>query len=117
MNPVDLREWLSAQEGGFGLAGVSSDGEVFLSCTDPEYFQTPAARKQEAALIKGLRAEFPGAGRVTFVVKPSMTMLREMVDGLNSFLGEQDRATRPNLLGIGGFDGRESKGRDRKADG
>jgi hypothetical protein len=101
---IKMQEWLQAFGQGFSLAGVS-DGEVFISTEGVEFYLSPEAALQERVLIQGFRQAFPDAGKLTFIVKPSIAMLQAMVEELNELIDQAPPAPAKNLLDIGDFDG------------
>jgi len=81
INPIDVANWLQNNSAvNFKLAGVADDGEVFIEDSDPAYFK--GADKEEL-LSETLRRKFPEIKKITFVVKPSLRQVEEMIQNLN----------------------------------
>lgn len=105
INPITIAEWIKENSAiNFKLAGVSDDGEIFIESNDAEYFYSDKGAKQEAALSEALRQKFSNIKKVTFVVKPSIKQLEEVLQGLNKLVElETSKAPKRNLLDIEEF--------------
>jgi len=94
-NFKEIAEFIQARLPGCKFVGISSDNEVFIECEYEDEEMTNGAALR-------IKREFSYITRVTVVVKPSIESVKEMVDGLNKFLEEEEAPKKP-LLGIGKF--------------
>ena len=104
-NMMEIAKWLKATAAGnFKLAGISSDGELFIETSDAEYFYSDKGAKQEAALSESLRQRFSNVKKITFVVKPSLKQLEQVIEDLNKLvLMEENPQPKIKLLDIEEF--------------
>lgn len=93
--PKEIAEFLQVNVLGCHLVGVSNDNEVFV-----EFDHEDPLLERDAAVA--IRKQFPEVTRVTVVVRPSITQLKEMIDALNQAVGEETSPKKP-LLDIGSF--------------
>ncbi len=94
-NFKEIAEYIQEQLMGCKFVGISSDNEVFVE------FEYEDIEMQNGAALR-IREEFSYISKVTVVVKPSITEVKAMVDGLNKYLDEEV-PTKKDLLGIGSF--------------
>ena len=80
---------------GCRFVGISSDNEVFVEFENDDL-------DIHIGTAQRLRELFPYISKVTTVVKPSLSQVKQMVDELNAVLAEPESTDAP-LLGIGEF--------------
>lgn len=93
--PKEIAEFLQANVLGCHLVGISNENEVFV-----EFDHEDPVLERDAAVA--LRTQFPEVTRVTVVVRPSISQLKEMIDALNQAVGEELPPQKP-LLDIESF--------------
>ena len=94
-NFKEIAEYIQEHLMGCKFVGISSDNEVFVE------FEYEDIEMQNGASLR-IREEFSYIPKVTVVVKPSITDVKAMVDGLNKYLDEGVPAKK-DLMDIGSF--------------
>lgn len=102
LDPRLVSEWMRNHIGGnFKLAGVADDNEVFVEFNAISYLDTAKSREQEDLVRESLRQKFPEITKVTFVIKPSISQLEDLLQNLNATL--ETKKPQKQLLDIGEF--------------
>ena len=94
-NFKEIAEYIQEHLTGCKFVGISSDNEVFVE------FEYEDIEMQNGASLR-IHEEFSYISKVTVVVKPSITEVKAMVDGLNKYL-DGEVPTKKDLLDIGSF--------------